>query len=367
MSRPTASAHLGASVWAAGLPVMGAWVFVCGPSGAGKDSVIAWARERLAADSRVVFARRLVTRPAQVGSDHETVTPGDFDALLHREQLAWHWRSHGFGYGIARRYARQVAWGRVVVVNGSREHLAGMDPMPGVYRVAVEASADRLATRLLQRGRDDLESIERRLARNSRFAELEADLVIGNDGELCQAGARLQHYLQGLATRSLDPPGPPGTICHMRCCMPPDIQIREAVVADAPALFRLLEQLGYPETQAFIGKRLAQQQSHPDALLLVAQRHGQVLGFISLHFIPQLALAGDFCRVSYFCVSEGARSLGIGAALEQRAQAEALARGCDRIEVHSNARRESAHRFYRRQGYAESPKYLVKRLASGRG
>lgn len=149
--------------------------------------------------------------------------------------------------------------------------------------------------------------------------------------------------------------------------MPPDIEIRQAVMEDGPALVRLLEQLGYPETQEFIGTRLSQQRSHPDALLLVAQRRGEVQGFISLHFIPQLALAGDFCRVSYFCVSEEARSLGIGAALEQRAQAEAKARGCDRMEVHSNARRESAHRFYRRQGYTESPKYLVKRLASGRG
>jgi GNAT superfamily N-acetyltransferase len=149
--------------------------------------------------------------------------------------------------------------------------------------------------------------------------------------------------------------------------MPPDAEIREAVMEDGPALVRLLEQLGYPETEAFIGTRLSQQRSHPDALLLVAQRHGEVLGFISLHFIPQLALAGDFCRVSYFCVAEGARSLGIGAALEQRANAEARARGCDRIEVHSNARRESAHRFYRRQGYYDSPRYLVKRLASGRG
>jgi len=38
------------------------------------------------------------------------------------------------------------------------------------------------------------------LARNRRFAGLEADLVIANDGKLCQAGACLQHYLQGLAT-----------------------------------------------------------------------------------------------------------------------------------------------------------------------
>ena len=205
MSRPAASPGECRSAWPVGFPVQVAWVFVCGPSGAGKDSVIAWARERLAVDSRVVFARRMITRPAQPGSDHEPVTSRDFDVRLQREQLAWHWRSHGFGYGIARRYAHQAAWGRIVVVNGSREHLAGVDPVPGIYRVLVEAPADRLAARLQQRGRDDLESIARRLARNSRFAGLDADLVIANDGELCRAGACLQHYLQGLATALTGP------------------------------------------------------------------------------------------------------------------------------------------------------------------
>jgi ribose 1,5-bisphosphokinase len=191
----------GGSAGSQGLALMGTWVFVCGPSGAGKDSVIAWARERLAGDSRVVFARRLITRPAQPGSDHEPVTPGEFDALLQRGQLAWHWRSHGFDYGIPRRYARQAAWDRVVVINGSRGHLAGIHPEPGIHRVRVEAPADRLAARLHQRGRDSAPSIEQRLARNDRFADLDADLVISNDGELCQAGERLLHYLQGLALK----------------------------------------------------------------------------------------------------------------------------------------------------------------------
>jgi phosphonate metabolism protein PhnN/1,5-bisphosphokinase (PRPP-forming) len=199
MNRPIASGRLHRDMSATDGPIQGAWVFVCGPSGAGKDSVIGWARDRLVDDSRVVFARRLVTRPAQVGSDHEPVTCHEFDALLQREQLTWHWRSHGFGYGIPRRYARQVAWGRVVVVNGSREHVACLDPMPGLYHVLVEASEGRLAARLQQRGRDDLESIERRLARNRRFTGIEADLQIANDGELCQAGERLQRYLQDLA------------------------------------------------------------------------------------------------------------------------------------------------------------------------
>ena len=114
-------------------------------------------------------------------------------------------------------------------------------------------------------------------------------------------------------------------------------------------------------------KRLTQLLSHQDEVLLVAVDDGKVVGVISLHFIPQLALVGDFCRISYFCVSEASRGAGIGALLEARAVAVAQQRGCDRIEVHSHARRTDAHRFYYRQGYLDSPKYLIRSLADQPG
>ena len=79
----------------------GAWIFVCGPSGAGKDSVIAWTQLHLASCKNIVFARRMVTRPAQPGSDHDPITEHNFSGLLEGGHLRWHWRAHGFGYGIA--------------------------------------------------------------------------------------------------------------------------------------------------------------------------------------------------------------------------------------------------------------------------
>lgn len=148
--------------------------------------------------------------------------------------------------------------------------------------------------------------------------------------------------------------------------MTPHVEIRQAVLNDGPALSRLLAQLGYPGTQPFLERRIAQLLSHPDALLLVAHEGNDVLGFISLHILPQLALAGDFCRISYLCVDEGMRSRGVGALLEQCAEQHARQSGCDRIELHSAWRRDAAHRFYARVGYTESPKYLVKQLDAGR-
>ncbi|NML42617.1 GNAT family N-acetyltransferase [Ramlibacter sp. G-1-2-2] len=137
--------------------------------------------------------------------------------------------------------------------------------------------------------------------------------------------------------------------------------LRTARVEDAPAMVDLLRQLGYPGTGAFLAHRLAQLAAHPDALVQVAEVQGVLRGVIALHFIPQLALAGDFCRVAYLCVDEQARSLGIGALLERFAHEEAQRRGCERIELHSSAHRVDAHRFYARLGYEESPKYLAKK------
>jgi GNAT superfamily N-acetyltransferase len=138
--------------------------------------------------------------------------------------------------------------------------------------------------------------------------------------------------------------------------------LREATTADAPRIGALLAALGYPGTAGFLDARLDQLLAHPEARTLVAEDEDGVCGVLSLHFIPQLALAGDFCRISYFCIDAGARGQGIGQALEQEAARIAAQRGCDRIEVHCHARRTEAHRFYARQGYVESPKYLVKSM-----
>jgi len=138
--------------------------------------------------------------------------------------------------------------------------------------------------------------------------------------------------------------------------------VRPAVVADKNTISGLLMQLDYPGTESFIAEKIERLLAHPDSVLLVAQDDNQVVGVISLHFIPQLALSGDFCRISYFCVGEGARGKGVGDMLEAAAMQEAVRRGCDRIEVHCHSRRSRAHEFYFRQGFEESPKYLMKML-----
>lgn len=173
----------------------GRWVFVCGPSGAGKDSVMGWAAAHLAARQDIVFARRMVTRPAQPGSDHDPVTPQQLAQLIDAGGLVWRWEAHGFHYGIASRYGAEVAAGRVVVVNGSREHANGLEVTQQVRVVQIVADSGQLATRLAQRGRDAPHEVARRLTRNALFPDLRADHTIVNQGELAHAGRQLADYL----------------------------------------------------------------------------------------------------------------------------------------------------------------------------
>src|SRR5258707_466729 len=154
--------------------------------------------------------------------------------------------------------------------------------------------------------------------------------------------------------------------------------IRPARTTDWQAIKALLDQLEYPGTEKFLKARVARMVDHPDESLLVYEADGgggtaggggrrkeepaRILAFISLHFIPQIALEGDFARISYFSVDGSARSRGIGQEMEAYCTRLARERGCELLEVHCHTRRVRAHAFYTRQGYEESPKYLIKRL-----
>lgn len=177
----------------------GCWVIVCGPSGAGKDSVIAWAREALARHPRVRFAQRLVTRPPHPGSDHEAVSPDQMLALRARGELAWHWEAHGYAYGIPLSYRREVDAGRVVVINGSRKHALSLADCEDVRCVLVTAPPATVQQRLQARAREDGAAQAARQRRNADLPPPPADLVIANDGALEAAGEALRAYLAGLA------------------------------------------------------------------------------------------------------------------------------------------------------------------------
>jgi len=140
------------------------------------------------------------------------------------------------------------------------------------------------------------------------------------------------------------------------------VSIRNAEINDWKDIRDLLRQLDYPDTDSFLEEKIRILLDHPDEKLLVYEYDGKVVALISIHFIIQLALKGDFARISYFAVDKAIRSNGIGREIEEHCVCLAKDRKCDRIEVHCHSRRLDTHRFYYRQGFVESPKYLIKKL-----
>jgi ribose 1,5-bisphosphokinase len=177
----------------------GGWAFVVGASGAGKDSVIGAAQKLLVRDENIVFARRLVTRPSQAGSEHDAISKGDFQLMAASGGLIWHWQAHGYCYGIASHYTADVSAGRLVVVNGSRAHTSCLVQADDVKVVEISASKIQVASRLQQRGRDDPQAIASRLVRNESLSQVKADFVVVNDSALAASGEQLASYLLGTA------------------------------------------------------------------------------------------------------------------------------------------------------------------------
>lgn len=154
-------------------------ILVVGPSGAGKDTLLAGARAALAADPGVRFVRRTITRPAEAGGeDHDPVTDAGFDDRDHALQ----WGAHGLRYGIPIDIQDDLAAGRTVIANVSRGVIARAAARYPTRVILVTAPPQVLAARLAARGRESEADIAARLAREMTVpAGVEVD-VVSNDG-----------------------------------------------------------------------------------------------------------------------------------------------------------------------------------------
>ncbi|WP_411034910.1 phosphonate metabolism protein/1,5-bisphosphokinase (PRPP-forming) PhnN [Shinella sp. BYT-45] len=169
----------------------GTMVVVVGPSGAGKDSVMAYAARHFAGEARLRFVRRVITRPADAGGEaHEAIDAAGFRRRAAEGAFAVSWQAHGLSYGIPRETLDHLAEGATLVANGSRSALpAFAEAYPRLKVVLVTARPDILAARLAARGREGAEAIAGRLDRAAPEIVVAADtVVIDNSGPLEEAG-----------------------------------------------------------------------------------------------------------------------------------------------------------------------------------
>jgi len=186
--------------------VTGTLVYVMGPSGSGKDSLMAYARRKMntayaltwnaSTYARqglrpVMFIRRHITRPASAGGErHTPLTREAFQSRRKQGQFAMAWESHGLCYGIDRELDVHLAEGVVAVVNGSREYLPeAMKKYPELVPVLISVVPEVLRERLAKRGRESSTGIGERLLRATMpMPEVPGIIRLDNSDALEKAG-----------------------------------------------------------------------------------------------------------------------------------------------------------------------------------
>ncbi|HEY9058682.1 MAG TPA: phosphonate metabolism protein/1,5-bisphosphokinase (PRPP-forming) PhnN [Aurantimonas sp.] len=191
----------------------GSFVAVVGPSGAGKDSLLAIAAATLAPETGFFFPRRVVTRTALVDAeDHDSLTPAAFAAAETAGAFCLTWAAHGLSYGLPTEISKRLEAGETVVANVSRGALCDASKhFARLHVIEITAPRHLLVERIAARGRETPEEIVRRLGRPALLEVplgVEAIHRIDNGGKIDAAAAAFVAILRRIGDDArATPPG----------------------------------------------------------------------------------------------------------------------------------------------------------------
>jgi ribose 1,5-bisphosphokinase len=180
----------------------GIFIAVVGPSGAGKDTILAHLKTVLPA-ADFAYPPRIISRPPDASEASRFLAAAAFPAARARGEFLIDWQAHGLFYAIPDSARQDLEQGRHVLVNLSRAALPALRAtgLP-VLVVHVTARADILEQRLRARGRELDAEQQARLARGAVLDHaVEADIRIENNDTIEAAVHLLTAALMPLTTR----------------------------------------------------------------------------------------------------------------------------------------------------------------------
>lgn len=142
------------------------------------------------------------------------------------------------------------------------------------------------------------------------------------------------------------------------------VTVRQAQHEDVPIIADIIRKLGWfkhaeNESPTATERRVLLHLELADAddshtVLVAEDEEGRVAGYISVHWLPYLILAGPEGYISEVFVREDMRGKGVGTALMNDVKELAETKDCSRLMLLNDRARDSFERdFYSRFGFEE--------------
>jgi ribose 1,5-bisphosphokinase len=169
-------------------------IYLMGPSGSGKDSIINAVREHCIKDLQV--AHRYITRPWMSGGEnHIALSNAEYEQRQQLGLFSFAWSANQHHYAIGREIESWLEAGQNVLINGSRAYLEqAMHTYPdSLCPVLVDVSPVLLEKRLIERARESKAEIAARIQRHANYRDSapKGCEIIDNNNDITHAIAQL--------------------------------------------------------------------------------------------------------------------------------------------------------------------------------
>lgn len=188
---------------------MGKLIYLMGPSGSGKDSILSRLRKQLHSQSRLIIAHRYITRHWQSGGEnHIELSDAEYELRKSLNLFSMHWKANQNKYAIGCEVDAWLEANHSVIVNGSRSYLdkARSRYQDKLVPILVMTHESTLRSRLIARGREDEATIALRIqrARDYQTQISEPLHILDNNGTLVEAVQQFEKLIKQLAKETSD-------------------------------------------------------------------------------------------------------------------------------------------------------------------